>query len=267
MEIFSYQFMLNALIGIFISSVLCGIVGSLIVVNRIVSLAGSIAHAAYGGVGIAFYFGLPVQLITMLFSSISGLIIAKISENSSHRSDSYIGILWASGMALGIILIDLTPGYNADIMTYLFGNILTITSEDLIISFLILLITLFVIIIFYNRILILSFDKEYAMVMGYNVRLLNYVIYVLISVSIVILIRMTGIIMIMAMLTIPQNIAIKRSKSLFSMMVISSILVIFFSLLGFFFAYKFDLSTGATIIIFSALIYLLDSVYLYAKKR
>lgn len=267
MEIFSYQFMINAFIGIFISSILCGVVGSIIVVNRIVSLAGSIAHAAYGGVGIAFYFGLPVQLITMIFSSISGLLIARLSENSSHRSDSYIGILWAFGMALGIILIDLTPGYNADIMTYLFGNILTITREDLIISFSIMIITLSVITIYYDRILLLSFDKEYAMVMGYNVKLLNYVIYVLISISIVILIRMTGIIMIMAMLTIPQNIAIRRSKSLFSMMVISSFLVIFLSFSGFLLAYKLDLSTGATIIIFSVLIYLLDLVYLYAKKR
>jgi len=139
-DIFQYQFMQNALTGIFLASLLCGIIGSLIVVNRIVSLAGSIAHSAYGGIGLAFYFGLPIQLMTIVFSAISGLFLARISESASHKTDSYIGILWAFGMALGIILIDLTPGYKIDVMSYLFGNILTITTSDILFSLVIVVV-------------------------------------------------------------------------------------------------------------------------------
>jgi zinc transport system permease protein len=258
--------MQNALAGIFLASILCGIIGSLIVVNRIVSLSGSIAHSAYGGVGLAFYFGLPVQLMTVAFSSLSGLLLARISESASHKTDSYIGILWAFGMALGIILIDLTPGYKIDVMSYLFGNILTITTSDILFSIVIVVVTVFVTLFFYNKILLLSFDKDYAKIVGYNVRMLNYLIFLLISVSIVILIRMTGIILVMAMLTIPQNIALRRSKSLASMMVVSSILVLILSYLGFSLAYIFNLSAGATIIMVSILIFFLDTVYIYLKQ-
>ncbi|MEF3254724.1 MAG: metal ABC transporter permease [Deferribacterales bacterium] len=267
MELFKYDFFTNGILGILLSSFLFGIIGSIIVINKTVSMAGSIAHAAYGGVGLAFYLGLPVQITTMIFSAISGGIIARISEKAPHKIDSYTGIIWAFGMALGIILIDLTPGYNADMMTYLFGNILTITTSDLILTFIISIIVITFLAVYYNQILIISFDKDYAKILGYNIKSINFITYIIISLCIVILIRLTGIVMIMAMLTIPQNIALKHCKSFLSMIIFSTILVLILSYSGFYIAYKYDLTTGATIIIFSVFVYLLDAAYLYVKRK
>ncbi|MCX8085224.1 MAG: metal ABC transporter permease [Calditerrivibrio sp.] len=266
-DFFDYIFIKNALMGIVLISALCGIIGSIIVVNRIVSLAGSISHAAYGGVGLSFYFGLPVQLTTMLFSSIAGLIIGLLSEREESLSDSLISIIWAFGMALGIILTDLTPGYNADLMTYLFGNILTITTQDLIITSIMNTVSIISLILFYDKIVLISFDRDYARVIGINVKMLNLIIFVFISIAIIVLIKMTGIILVMAMLTIPQNIAIKRCRSLISMIIYSFILSLCFSLIGFFIAYKLNLSTGATIIMFSTIIYMLDVAISYVRRN
>lgn len=263
---FDYIFLKNAILGIVLSSFICGIVGSIVVVNRIVSLAGSIAHAAYGGVGIAFYFGFPVTAATMVFSSISGFIVGILTEKENALSDSFIGMIWAFGMALGIILTDLTPGYNADLMSYLFGNVLTITDIDLILSGVLLSLILILLILNYKTVVLVSFDKDYSRVVGYRVNIIYYIMLIMVSLSIVILIKMTGIILVMAMLTIPQSIAIKRCKSLSSMMVLSSIIALLFSIIGFIIAYHFNLSTGASIILFSVIVYFIDTLVSYVKR-
>jgi zinc transport system permease protein len=265
-DLFDYLFFKNAFLGIVLSSLLCGIVGSVVVVNRIVSLSGSIAHAAYGGIGLAFFFGLPITSTTMLFSSLSGLVIGILTEKENNLSDAFIAMIWAFGMALGIILIDLTPGYNADLMTYLFGNILTITTNDLFTSAILLFIIVSLFVWNYKTIVLVSFDKDYARVIGYNVKLVYYTMLVIVSITIVVLIKMTGIILVMAMLTIPQSIAIKRSRSLFGMVAISSVIALLFSLAGFFIAYRFNVSTGASIILFAVVIYFIDTLVVYVRK-
>lgn len=266
-ELFSYIFLKNAITGIILSSLLCGIVGSIVVVNRIVSLAGSIAHAAYGGVGLAFFFGLPVTLTTMIFSSAAGFLIGALTEKEYSMTDSFIGMIWAFGMALGIILTDLTPGYNADLMTYLFGNILTITTGDLLISTVILLIFMIFLGFNYKTVVLVSFDKDYARVTGYNVKIIYYSILIMVSLAIVVLIKMTGIILVLAMLTIPQSIAIKRCKSFAVMIILSSVIAFIFSISGFIVAYYYNLSTGATIILISVFFYFLDTVLSYVRDK
>ncbi len=266
-DFFDYIFLKNAILGIVLSSFLCGIVGSIVVVNRIVSLAGSIAHAAYGGVGLAFFLGFPVTITTMIFSSIAGFLVGVLTEREHSMADSFIGMIWAFGMALGIILTDLTPGYNADIMTYLFGNILTITSSDLVSSSILLLVLVILLGINYKNLVLISFDKDYARVIGFNVKMVYFAVLIIVSLSIVILIKMTGIILVMAMLTIPQSIAIRRSKSLMMMLILSSFLALIFSLVGFLLAYHFNLSTGATIILFSVLVYFIDTLIIYVRNK
>jgi len=202
--------------------------------------------------------------MTIVFSAISGLFLARISESASHKTDSYIGILWAFGMALGVILIDLTPGYKIDVMSYLLAISLQLPPPIYFFPCYCSCHNL------YHSIFMIKFcfspRQRLCKIVGYNVRMLNYLIFLLISISIVILIRMTGIILVMAMLTIPQNIALRRSKSLASMMMVSSILVLILSYLGFYLAYIFNLSAGATIIMVSILIFFLDTVYIYLKQ-
>ena len=130
-EALQYEFMRNALVAGLLTSVLCGIMGTLVVVNRIVFLSGGIAHAAYGGIGLAFFFGWSYLAGTIGFSLVAALVMGAISMKSKHRADTVIGVIWALGMALGIILIDLTPGYNVDLMSYLFGSILTVPASEL----------------------------------------------------------------------------------------------------------------------------------------
>lgn len=131
LEAFHMEFMRNALLAGFLTSIACGIIGTLVVVNRIVFISGGIAHAAYGGIGIAFYLGIPLLAGTTGFSLLISILMAMVTLKNKQRADTIIGVLWAVGMALGIILMDLTPGYHVDLMSYLFGSILAVPGSDL----------------------------------------------------------------------------------------------------------------------------------------
>ena len=131
LDILSYEFIQNAIIAGLLVSFAAGIIGSLIVVNRMVFLAGGIAHTSYGGIGIAVYFGLPIFLGASTFAVLAALLMAMITLNQRDKIDTFIGLIWAVGMAIGIIFVDLTPGYNVDLMSYLFGSILAVSTDDL----------------------------------------------------------------------------------------------------------------------------------------
>ncbi|MGB3961686.1 MAG: metal ABC transporter permease, partial [Sulfurimonas sp.] len=131
LEALSYQFVQNALIAGILVSFIAGIIGSLVVVNRMVFLVGGIAHAAYGGIGLALFTGIPIFAGTSLFAILAALFMAFITIHQRDKIDIFIGLTWAVGMAIGIIFVDLTPGYNVDLMSYLFGSILAVNQEDL----------------------------------------------------------------------------------------------------------------------------------------
>ena len=131
LDALQYEFFRNALAAGLLASIICGIMGTMVVVNRIVFLSGGIAHAAYGGIGLAFFLGLPFFASTMVFALAAGMLMAAVTLKAKHRADTVIGVIWAIGMATGIILIDLTPGYHVDLMSYLFGSILTVPRSDL----------------------------------------------------------------------------------------------------------------------------------------
>ena len=131
LEILEYDFIQNALLAGVLISIAAGIIGSLIVVNKITFLAGGIAHSSYGGIGIAIYLGLPVLFGATVFAIITAVIIAMLTLNNKNRVDAIIGMMWAFGMAIGIVFVDLTPGYNVDLMSYLFGSIIAVSSDDI----------------------------------------------------------------------------------------------------------------------------------------
>lgn len=253
MAIFEYTFIWHAIYaGIFVS-LISGIIGSLIVVNRMVFLAGGIAHAAYGGVGIAIFFGIPILFGASVFSIICAVLIGFISLNYQHRTDVFIGLVWALGMAIGIILVDLTPGYQVDLMSYLFGSILSVTSEDLYFMGILLAFIIAIVLYFYQDFLAISYDIEFATIKGINVKFFYILLLILAALAIVVSIRVVGLIMVIALLTIPIYIAEMFSNSLLKMMVYSSFLASIFTLIGLFISYHYDLSSGATIILVSSI--------------
>lgn len=252
-EALSFDFIQHALLAGILVSFAAGIIGSLIVVNRMVFLAGGIAHTSYGGIGLAVYFGLPIFFGASLFAVGSALLIAALTLKKRHRMDTFIGLIWAVGMAIGVILVDLTPGYNVDLMSYLFGSILAVSSEDIWFMGALLAIILTVVTVWYRDILAVSYDSEYATLRGVNVTFFYTLILILSALTVVIAIKVVGLILVIAMLTIPVYIAEKLSKSLFSMMFLSGLIATFFTLVGLWLSYTYNLTSGASIIMVSAL--------------
>lgn len=242
------EFMRNALVAGLLASVICGIMGTLVVVNRIVFLSGGIAHAAYGGIGLAFYFGWPYLVGTIGFSLVAAIVMAAVSMKAKHRADTIIGVIWALGMAFGIILLDLTPGYNVDLMSYLFGSILTVPRSDLWIMLAMAVLITALVAFYYKDLLALSYDEEFARIRGVPVKALYVTLIAMLAVTIVMVIQVVGLILVIALLTIPPYIAEKYARSLLQMMVGSSVLGALFSTAGLWLSYRFDLTSGASII-------------------
>ncbi|OQX64220.1 MAG: hypothetical protein B5M56_00585 [Desulfococcus sp. 4484_241] len=258
MDILHYPFMQHAITAGLIASILCGIMGSLVVVNRIVFLSGGIAHASYGGIGLALFLGMPYLAGAAGFALVSAILMAIVTMKARHRADAIIGVMWAIGMATGVILTDLTPGYNVDLMSYLFGNVLTVPESDLwIMGGMGVLVTLTVI-FFYNEFLALSYDQEFARIRGVPVGPLYLLMIGMLAVSIVMVIQVVGLILVIALLTIPPFIMEKRAKSLLHMMVGASLLGAFFTLTGLALSCAFNLTSGASIVLVAGIFFFLS---------
>jgi zinc transport system permease protein len=267
LEALQYDFMRNALLAGLLVSISCGIIGSLVVVNRIVFISGGIAHAAFGGVGLGFFCGFSPFLGAAIFASGVSLIMGAVSLKSKHRADTIIGVLWAIGMAVGIILIDLTPGYHVDLMSYLFGSILAVPAQDLWLMLPLDGFILLVVLLFYKEFVALSYDEQFAFVVGIPVKTLYLLLLGMTALSIVMIIQVVGLILVIALLTIPPFIAEKYTRSLGQMMVLSSILGIFFTLSGLWLSYTFDLTSGATIILVAGVGFFISQVLDFIKRK
>ena len=267
LEALQYDFMRNALLAGMLVSVSCGIIGSLVVVNRIVFISGGIAHAAFGGVGLGFFCGFSPFLGAAIFASGVSLIMGAVSLKSKHRADTIIGVLWAIGMAVGIILIDLTPGYHVDLMSYLFGSILAVPAADIWLMLPLDGFILLVVLLFYKEFVALSYDEQFAFVVGVPVKTLYLLLLGMTALSIVMIIRVVGLILVIALLTIPPFIAEKYTRSLGQMMVLSSILSICFTLSGLWLSYVFDLTSGATIILVAGVGFFISLVLDFLKAK
>lgn len=248
-EILSFEFMQHAAIASILVSLICGIIGSLIVINRMVFIAGGIAHGSYGGIGLALYLGIAPLLGASLFALFLGGIIAYLTHKNNARLDSLIGVLWAFGMAFGIIMTDLTPGYNVDLMSYLFGAILSVSSDDLLYMGFIFVMVLAFVLFNYKQLIAMSFDAQFAKLRGVNTTLLYTLLILMIALSVVMSIRAVGLILVIALLTIPPYMAEKLTTSIQGMMILSSFLSVVFCFIGLLLSYYLNLSAGAAIIL------------------
>lgn len=248
-EILEYTFVQNAIIGAFFTSIICGIIGTIAVTNRMVFIAGGIAHSVYGGVGIAAFFGLPIMLGSTIFSILCAIILAYMLLYGKERLDSLVGSLWAFGMALGIILVELTPGYNKDFMGYLFGSILSITENDIYYMIIFSILLILFIIFNYRIILGISYDSEFTQLQGIRTNFFSMALMILIALGIVISMRSVGIILIVALLSIPAYCSEIFTNSLAKMMFASSLISFICMLGGILVSYFYDLQAGASIVI------------------
>ncbi|MGL4503745.1 MAG: metal ABC transporter permease [Planktothrix sp.] len=257
-KLFEFEFMRNALIAGFLVSIACGMIGTFVVVNRIVFISGGIAHAAYGGIGMGYFFNFSPVLGAMVFSVFSALGMGLVYRKTQQRADTIIGVMWAIGMAIGIIFIDLTPGYKVDLMSYLFGSILTVPPSDLILMLILNMVIGVMIFLFYKELVAISFDPVFAETRNLPVDQLYLMLIVAIALTVVMVMKVVGLILVIALLTIPAAISGQFVKDLKQMMVFSSILGIVFTTLGLGISYFFNLTSGATIILVAGFTYLLS---------
>jgi zinc transport system permease protein len=250
--------MRNALVAGVLTSIICGVIGTLIVINRLVFLSGGIAHSAYGGIGLAFFFGWPYMIGAMGFALLSSMVMAAVSLKSKHRADTIIGVMWAMGMACGILLLDMTPGYNVDLMSYLFGSILSVPQSDLITMAIIGLLILALIFYFFRDLLAMSYDEEFAQIRGVPVKRLYFMLIGIVAITVVMVVQVVGLILVIALLTIPPFIAEKYTKSMISMMFLSCLLGMLFTTGGLWLSYAFDMTSGAAIIFLAGIVFFLS---------
>jgi len=260
-ELLGYKFFTNAMLAALLASITCGITGAYIVAKRIVFISGGITHASFGGIGIGYYFGFNPIVGAMIFGVASALGIEFFSKKTDVREDSVIAILWSFGMAIGIIFIFLTPGYSANLMSFLFGNILTVSSFNLQLLAVLAVVVVVIFWLLFKTILFVAFDEQYARAIKLPVTTINYLLITVVALTIVLNIRVAGIILVLSLLTIPQTIANIFTKDFKKLIVLSIIIGIIGSFSGLFLSYTFDIPSGATIIFLLVIIFILSKTF------
>ena len=269
-----YSFLQNALLTGVLASVACGIIGTYVVVRRISYIADGIAHTVLGGMGAALYLnrvyhwhGMIPLYGALVAALIAAVIIGLVSLRAKQREDTAISALWAIGMAVGIIFISRTPGYNEDLMGYLFGNILMVSTSDLWMLAGLDVLIVMAGLLFYNQFLAVCFDQEFAGLRGLRVEVFYLLLLGLAALTVVLLSTVVGIVMVVAMLTLPIGIAALFCRSLWGMMVISTILCAIFTTSGLAVSYGPDYPAGATTIILAGAAYLAAITVKWAVSR
>lgn len=255
-ELLQYAFFRNALLASFLMSLSCGIVGTYIVSRRMVFISGGITHASFGGVGLGYLLGFPPLAGAAGFAVLAALATENLTRRKILRNDSIIAITWSLGMALGIIFVYLSPGYAPNLMSFLFGSIITVSATDLWFMLALALVVGTAFTIFYKPILYISFDEQFARSRGIPVMLVNYLLIILVALTIVMSIRIAGIILVLSVLTIPQNIANLFTHRFDRIMIASAILGFVASMAGLIVSYYLDIPSGATIIFTLVVMYL-----------
>ncbi len=266
-SLMQHKFLQYALMGGIMASIGCGVVGSYVVVKRIGFLAGGIAHAVLGGMGAAFFFGVEPIHGALLAAIVVALLIGWITLNWRQQEETSIGAMWAVGMAIGILFISQTPGYQSDLMTYLFGNILLITARDLWLMAVMDVVLLVTVTLFYRQFLIVAFDEEFARLRGIPVVFFHLLLLCLVAISVVLLIRVVGLILVIALLTLPAAIAMQYVHTVGRMMALATALGVLFCTTGLAVSYQPDVPAGATIILVAGAAYLLSMLFHNYRQR
>ncbi|TDO03923.1 metal ABC transporter permease [Sunxiuqinia elliptica] len=266
-ELFSYDFFIHAFWASLFAAISCGIVGTYIVSRRIVFVSGGITHASFGGIGIGYFLGWNPLLGAAIFAILSGLGIQLFTEKAKVREDSSIAIWWSLGMAIGIIFVYLTPGYAPNLMSYLFGSVLTVSVTELWLMGALSIILILFFVLFYRLILYVAFDEEFAKTTGLPVSVINYLLISLIAITIVLNIRVVGIILILSLLTLPQATANLFTKDFKRMLPLSVLFAFIGAFVGLLFSFFVDIPSGASIIFTLVLLFGLVKLAVSTKQK
>lgn len=256
LELLKYDFFQNALLSTVLIGISCGLVGTYIVAKRMVFISGGITHTSFGGLGMAYYLGFSPMLGATVFSLLAALGILFLSDNKKLREDSLIGIFWSAGMAVGILFIYLTPGYAPNLMSYLFGNILTVTREQILLSVVLCLLIILFFCRFFRPLFYIAFDKEYSKTHHVHVNIIDVSATVIIALCIVLCLKLAGIILVISYLTIPQAIAGIFYKNFSQQLPASAIISSLGSVIGLFVSAWLNIPSGASIVICFLLLFL-----------
>ena len=266
--ILHYQFMQNAVIACVLASIVCGLIGVIIVEKKLIMMSGGIAHTAYGGVGLGYLCGFEPMLGAVLFSVGAAVGIGAIKRRGGVHTDIIIALFWSLGMALGTAFIGFMDSYPPDMNSYLFGNILSVTKSDLKMMIALVVVVCLAVIILFNDWKTFMFDDVFARIIGLKTTLLEYLLLILVALTIVVLIRVAGIILVIALLTAPAATASLISNKLKSRMVISIGLGLFYCFGGLWISYGLGIASGATIIVFSVCMYaIVFAIHAFSGKK
>lgn len=265
-EILSYAFFQNALVGVILVGLVSAVIGSYVVSRRMVFITGGITHSCFGGLGLGFFLGISPILMAAITAVASAIGVEWLTTKQKVREDSAIGVVWALGMALGTLFIFLTPGYVPELTSFLFGNILTITISDLVWFASFAIVMLLLIAIFFPQIVSCAFDRDFAYTRGLPVGAINAMMSVIVALSVVMTIRLIGIMLLMSLLTLPQLVAEQFTHRLKPMMIYSAVISIVCSVAGLFCSYWVSVPASATIVILLIATYLITR-FLRLKKK
>ena len=247
-------FFRHALAAAALASVLAGVVGTLVVLKRLVSISGGVAHAAVGGLGIAYWAGIEPRLGAVAVAVLSAIGLGFLDGERARRQDAAIGVLWAVGMAIGLVFLHWTPGYAPDLMGYLFGNILTVTPADLAVAAAVDAGLLALLALVGRELVAVAFDEEAARLSGVPVRLYSILLLMLVALAVVVLLRLVGIVLVIALVTIPPLVAQRLARSLVGTMAAAVAVALVVTVGGLLLAYRLDLPSGPVMVLFGALL-------------
>lgn len=255
-DILQYQYLQNALLAAIFAGVMCGIVGTYIVSRRMVFLCGGITHSSFGGLGIALYAGINPTLGALLFAILSALGIEWASGKGMIREDSAIGIMWSIGMAIGALFMSLAPGYTSgDLASYMFGSIVTVTTSEVIILAAFSMLCLIGILLWWRPIMQLAFDRDFARSQGIKTEVISYILSAIVAITIVLAIKIMGIVLLLSLFTMPAITANIVTKSYHKITILAIVIAVFSSILGLICSYTWEIPPGTSIIfILSALL-------------
>ncbi|HCW7180320.1 TPA: metal ABC transporter permease [Staphylococcus aureus] len=265
-HLFTYQFLNRALITSIIVGIVCGTVGSLIVLRGLSLMGDAMSHAVLPGVALSFLFGIPMFVGALITGMIASIFIGYITSSSKTKPDAAIGISFTAFLASGIIIISLI-NTTTDLYHILFGNLLAITNSAFLTTIVIGSIVLILIIIFYRPLMISTFDPTFSRMSGLNTTLLHYFVMLLLSLVTVASIQTVGIILVVALLITPASTAFLISKKLYSMMIIASLISVISSIVGLYYSYIYNIPSGATIVLCTFVIYIITLFFTKFTNR
>lgn len=266
-ELLEYTFFRNAIAGISIISIAVAIIGSYIITRRMVSIAGGITHACFGGLGLGYFFGINPIITASVFAIASSIGVEWMSARHKVREDSAIAVVWALGMAIGVLFVFLTPGYVPELNSFLFGNILTISSKDLWLFGIFTTILIIFFITFYHKIIAIAFDRDYAKVSHLPVKTISYIMTIFIAICIVLTIRLIGIMLLISMLSLPQMIAEVYCHK-FKSIIISAIIISFITgIIGLLVSTIMDVPCSATIVLILVIFFIISHAIKWILRK